>query len=69
MAGRLGIEDSENPCKTQVWEVARTQIGTHAYDALRREVTEVVKKWPILSRDLRAGILAIVRASGLGEGS
>ena len=63
MAASLGLEGSGKPCKLEAWRVASAQIDAQSFGALCREAAEIVRKWPILTEDLRAGILAMMRSA------
>ena len=62
MAASLGLEDSEESCIQAVWQTVRTQIDTHAFDAMRRGMAEILESWPVLTASLRSAVLEIVRA-------
>jgi len=60
-AASLGFEDSGKLCKIAARDAARAQIDAQAFVALCREVAEVVHQWPVLSNDMRKGVLALIR--------
>jgi hypothetical protein len=62
MAALLGLEDSGKPCNLQAWEMARTQMDTHAFDMMRHGLAEILELWPLLSAGMRSAVLEIVRS-------
>lgn len=63
MAPAVGFENTKKPCEIEAWRVARTQIDAQGFVMLWHEGAEVFAKWPTLSPQLRAGIIAIIHSS------
>lgn len=58
-----GLEGREKSSKQKAWRAALTLLEAHTSDALKDKVLDILRMWKKLPQAMRAGILAMIRAS------